>query len=62
MGYSVLYLSASMDIYALVRYKWIELKREDRICGQCGLREVEDVEHCAEVWWAGKREGSADEK
>ena len=21
------------------------VKREDRICGQCGLREVEDVEH-----------------
>ena len=23
----------------------IELKREERICGQCGLREVEGVEH-----------------
>ena len=23
----------------------IGLKREDRICGQCSLREVEDVEH-----------------
>ena len=23
----------------------IGLKREDRICGQCGLIEVEDVEH-----------------
>ena len=25
--------------------RWIGLKREDRICGQCGLREVEKVEH-----------------
>ena len=25
--------------------RWIGLKREDRICGQCGLREVENVEH-----------------
>ena len=24
--------------------RWIGLKREDRICGQCGLREVKDVE------------------
>ena len=23
----------------------IGVNREDRICGQCGLREVEDVEH-----------------
>ena len=25
--------------------RWIGLEREDRICGQCGLREVENVEH-----------------
>ena len=25
--------------------RWIGLKREDRICGQYGLREVENVEH-----------------
>ena len=25
--------------------RWIGLKEEDRICGQCGLREVENVEH-----------------
>ena len=25
--------------------RWIGVKREDRICGQCGLREVENVEH-----------------
>ena len=25
--------------------RWIGLKREDRVCGQCGLREVENVEH-----------------
>ena len=25
--------------------RWIGLKREDRFCGQCGLREVENVEH-----------------
>ena len=25
------------------RWYWVE--REGRICGQCGLREVEDVEH-----------------
>ena len=25
--------------------RWIGLKREDRICGRCGLREVENVEH-----------------
>ena len=25
--------------------RWIGLKREGRICGQCGLREVENVEH-----------------
>ena len=25
--------------------RWIGLKREDRICGQCGLREVKDAEH-----------------
>ena len=25
--------------------RWIGLKREDRICGQCGLREVENVEY-----------------
>ena len=25
--------------------RWFGLKREDRIGGQCGLREVENVEH-----------------
>ena len=25
--------------------RWIGLEREDRICGRCGLREVENVEH-----------------
>ena len=25
--------------------RWIGLKREDRVCGQCGLREVENVKH-----------------
>ena len=25
--------------------RWIGLKREDGICGRCGLREVENVEH-----------------
>ena len=27
--------------------RWIGLEREDRICGQCGLREVENVEQFA---------------
>ena len=25
--------------------RWIGLEREDRLCGQYGLREVENVEH-----------------
>ena len=25
--------------------RWIKLKRDDRVCGQCSLREVENVEH-----------------
>ena len=25
--------------------KWIGLKREERICGQCGMNKVDDVEH-----------------
>ena len=25
--------------------RWIGLEREDRLCGQCGLREVENIEH-----------------
>ena len=25
--------------------RWIGLKREDRICGRCGLMEVENVDH-----------------
>ena len=25
--------------------RWIGLKREDRICSQCGLTEVENVKH-----------------
>ena len=25
--------------------RWIGLKREERICGECGVNEVEDVEH-----------------
>ena len=25
--------------------RWIGLKREDRVCGQSGLREVENVKH-----------------
>ena len=29
-----------MEVYALVHYR---LKGEDRICGQCGLREVDNL-------------------
>ena len=33
---------------AQLRVRWIGLKGEDRICGQCGLREMENVNHLDE--------------
>ena len=44
--------------------RWIGLEREDRICAQCGLREVENVEQFVLRCDGLVREsnGSADEK
>ena len=42
--------------------RWIGLKTEDRICGQHGLRDVENVEHFVQRCSGLLREGSAVEK